>query len=105
MATHCAAALEARPARPSRADDDWSMELREGCGCKLCDELGAFLRGRTRTRFEWPLAKDRRRHVHGRIDSAELPLTHQTRRVGRPYTLILTKTRASYGGTSPVAVS
>lgn len=30
--------------------------------------------------------------MHQRIDAAELPVKHETRRVGRPYTLILTKT-------------
>jgi hypothetical protein len=42
--------------------------------------------------LEWPLANEGRRHVHSRIDSAELPVRHQTRRQGRPYTLVLTKT-------------
>ncbi|HWE88225.1 MAG TPA: hypothetical protein VG317_02025, partial [Pseudonocardiaceae bacterium] len=30
------------------------------------------------------------------IDSAELPVRHQTRRQGRPYTLVLTKTDALF---------
>jgi hypothetical protein len=42
--------------------------------------------------LEWPLRTDGRAHVHSRIDSAELPVTHVTRRTGRPYTLVLTKT-------------
>ncbi len=42
--------------------------------------------------FEWPLAQDRRAHVHRRIETAELPVTHETRRRGRPYTLVLAKT-------------
>jgi hypothetical protein len=92
VATHSAAALDARLARPERGNDDWSIELREGCDCELCDRLRAFLKAPTHTRLEWPLAKERRRHVHGRIDSAELPVHHQTRRAGRPYTLVLTKT-------------
>jgi hypothetical protein len=33
-----------------------------------------------------------RRHVHTQIDSAELPVRQKTRRRGRPYTLVLTKT-------------
>ena len=38
--------------------------------------------------------------MHSQIDSAGLPVRHQTRRQGRPYTLVLTKsdelfTRAS----------
>jgi hypothetical protein len=43
-----------------------------------------------------PLAKERRRHVHSRIDAAELPVRHETRRKGRPYTLVLTKDRALF---------
>jgi len=31
-------------------------------------------------------------HVHSQIDSAALPVRHETRRQGRPYTLELTKT-------------
>lgn len=30
--------------------------------------------------------------MHSGIDMAELPVDHQTRRQGRPYTLVLTKT-------------
>jgi hypothetical protein len=30
--------------------------------------------------------------VHARIDAAELPVRHQTKRVGSPYTLVPTKT-------------
>jgi len=96
VANHSVAALDARLARPSRGDGDWSIELPEGCGCALCDHLRGFLQDPTRTRLEWPLAKDRRAHVHGRIDTAELPVHHQTRRVGRPYTLVLTKTTALF---------
>jgi len=46
--------------------------------------------------FDWPLATERRRHVHARIDNAELPVRHETRRSGRPYTLVLTKTEALF---------
>ena len=49
-----------------------------------------------RRTFEWPLAEQRRRHVHGRIDQGELPVHHQTRRSGRPYTLVLSKTDALF---------
>jgi hypothetical protein len=96
VATHCSAALEARLARPARASHDWSIELPRGCTCELCDDLRAFLEDPTQTTLEWPLAKDRRAHVHRRIDTAELTVRHQTRRVGRPYTLELTKTDALF---------
>jgi hypothetical protein len=45
-----------------------------------------------RRTFEWPLAQKGRSYVHSRIDQAELPVSHQTRRQGRPFTLVLTKT-------------
>jgi hypothetical protein len=96
VATHCCAVLKARLAHPPRAGDDWSIELQEGCGCELCADLRAFLRDPTRTGLDWPLAKDRRAHVHGQIDAAELPVDHRTRRVGRPYTLVLIKTEALF---------
>ena len=91
VARDCAERLGSIIARPLRHADDWSIEW-TGCGCDLCDTLGTFLGSRSRRIFEWPLAKDGRRHVHTQIDSAELPVRHQTRRQGRPYTLVLTKT-------------
>ena len=78
-------------ARPPRDEDDWSIAW-TGCGCNLCETLGPFLGSRSRLVFEWPLAKDGRRHVHTQVDTAGLPVRHQTRRQGRPYTLVLTKT-------------
>ncbi|MGA2929497.1 MAG: 2OG-Fe(II) oxygenase, partial [Solirubrobacteraceae bacterium] len=96
VATHCSAVLAARLARPVRAGDDWSIELASECTCELCSQLDAFLANPTETRLQWPLAKERRRHVHSRIDAAEFPVRHQTRRVGRPFTLVLTKTDALF---------
>jgi hypothetical protein len=65
----------------------------DACGCELCGVLGAFLGSRSPLVLEWPLAKEGRRLVHTRIGSAELPVRHQTKRQGRPYTLVLTKTQ------------
>jgi hypothetical protein len=96
IARHCATRLQARLAQPARAADDWSIELPEGCRCELCQSLGEFLGDPARRTFEWPLAEQRRRHVHSRIDQAELPVHHQTRRSGRPYTLVLNKTEALF---------
>jgi len=96
VATHCRAILAGCLAHPERAGDDWSIDLPEGCECELCAALRAFLAAPSRRTYEWPLAKERRRHVHHRIDTAELPVRHQTRRVGRPFTLILTKTDALF---------
>jgi hypothetical protein len=91
VARDCAERLGTIIARPLRDEDDWSIEW-TGCGCGFCDTLGTFLGSRSRRIFAWPLATDGRRHVHTQIDSAGLPVRHQTRRQGRPYTLVLTKT-------------
>lgn len=91
IARDCARRLATILARPRREDDDWSI-VWTGCRCELCDTLGTFLGSRTQRTFEWRLAKDGRQHVHTQIDSADLPVRHQTRRQGRPYTLVLTKT-------------
>jgi hypothetical protein len=97
LAADCAARLRTRLARPQRASGDWSVELPAGnCTCELCDSLRVFLEDKSRRTFQWPLAKERRRHVHSRIDAAELPVTHVTRRQGRPYTLVLNKTDALF---------
>ncbi len=97
LAADCAARLRVRLARRQRSPGDWSIELLAGgCTCELCDSLRAFLSDKSRRTFEWPLAKERRRHVHSRIDAAELPVSHLTRRQGRPYTLVLSKTDALF---------
>jgi hypothetical protein len=97
LAADCAARLRVRLARPRRAPSDWSIELPAGgCACELCDTLRAFLSDESRRTFEWPLAKQRRQHIHSRIDTAELPVSHLTRRQGRPYTLVLSKTDALF---------
>ncbi|MFD2468035.1 2OG-Fe(II) oxygenase [Amycolatopsis silviterrae] len=91
VARDCGQRLAEILARPQREDGDWSIAW-TGCRCELCDALRTFLGSRTQRTLEWPLAKDGRRHVHTQIESADLPVRHQTRRQGRPYTLVLTKT-------------
>ena len=63
-----------------------------------------FAEDKSRRTFEWPLAQQGRRHVHSRIDAAELPVTHQTRRQGRPYTLVLNKTEALFAREQEVRI-
>lgn len=96
LAEHCSTLLAARLARPRRVTDDWSMPAPSGCECELCATLSDFLADPALRSLSWPLAKDRRQHVHSAIDSAELPVTHQTLRRGSPYTLVLTKTTALF---------
>jgi len=89
-------ALSARLARPARDDDDWSIHTPIRCTCELCKTLTDFLRSPRNKRLDWPLAEQRRAHVHGAIDAHGLPVRHVTRRQGRPFTLVLEKTRALF---------
>lgn len=93
IARHCARTLQEQLARPKRADDDWSItDFDPGDCCDDCLHLATFLTDPSQQQLTWPLAKPRRRHIHHRIDEAELPVTHQTKRQGSPHKLILTKT-------------
>lgn len=99
LAADCSARLRGRLDRPRRDASDWSIILPAGgCACELCGTLRDFLAAADQRTLQWPLAEQGRRHVHSRIDGAELPVTHETRREGRPYTLVLTKTSALHAG-------
>ena len=92
----CLKELQSRLDEPPRDEDDWSIPRPVRCGCELCQELSPFLADPKRTLFEWPIAKQKRRHIHGIIEGHAFPVTHQTRRTGSPYTLVLQKTRALF---------
>jgi hypothetical protein len=93
---HCTQTLTIRLAMPVREKDDWSISAPSRCRCRLCGMLAKFLGPREQVRFEWPLAKDGRAHIHQVIDAHDLPVTHVTRRTGRPFTLVLVKTDALF---------
>jgi len=93
---HCTQVVTARLNRPARAGNDWSIQARVRCACPLCETLTQYLRAPDKVRFEWPLVKDQRLHIHRAIDSFDLPVTHATRRKGRPFTLVLEKTPALF---------
>jgi hypothetical protein len=92
----CLDLIETRLDQPVRRQDDWSIALSPGCDCELCTTLSEFLSDPDAQRLEWPIAKQKRRHVHGTIDAHELPVRHQTRRSGSPCTLVLEKTKALF---------
>lgn len=99
LAADCAARLVGQLDRPLREPGDWSVTLPPGgCTCDLCATLLDFLAAPDRRTLEWPLAKQRRQHVHARIDTAEIPVTHVTKRQGSPYILVLRKTDDLFTG-------
>ena len=93
---HCSQDLTTRLNAPARQNDDWSIWTSVRCPCKLCTTLIRYLRAQDKVRLEWPLAKSARAHIHGIVDSHDLPVTHITRRTGRPFTLIVEKTAAVF---------
>ncbi len=93
---HVVDSLKQTASAPPRSDSDWSITVPLSCRCALCAELSAFLSDSQRTRFSWPLAKDRRQHIHQILDGHHLPVTHETTRRGSPSTLVLTKQPALF---------
>jgi hypothetical protein len=88
---HVGASLRVSLATPPRAPSDWSIEADLGCRCELCRELTAFLRDPVARDRRWPLAKERRRHVHSMIEMFDLPVARDTIRQGSPFVLVLEK--------------
>ncbi len=82
--------LESSAERAKRSSDDWTIEVPSDCRCPDCTALHAFLRS-PETTIELPLNKERRKHLHRKIDAAGLPVQHTTRRTGRPFVLVLRK--------------
>ncbi len=88
--------LETRGSHPPQEPTDWRRESTTGCGCADCKELSQFLGNPSMKTLRIPLAKERRQHLHQVIDGKRLDTTHTTERVGRPFTLVCTKTQATY---------
>jgi hypothetical protein len=88
--------LESRASHPPQKPNDWRRESTTGCTCADCKELNRFFKDPNAKTLRLPLSKERRQHLHQVIDGKMLDATHTTERVGRPYTLVLTKTQASY---------
>jgi len=88
--------LESRAAHPPREPVDWRRASATGCHCADCKELSRFLQDPNTNTLRLPLAENRRQHLHQIINGKKLDTTHVTERRGRPYTLVCTKTKASY---------
>ena len=83
---------KAKPSEPT----NWKRESKLDCGCADCLKLSAFLADPTQPEARFPMAKQRRQHLHGVIDRHRCDCTHDTLRVGSPQVLVCKKTTASY---------
>ncbi|MDD8047635.1 MAG: 2OG-Fe(II) oxygenase [Verrucomicrobiota bacterium] len=88
--------LIGRSANPPKPPTDWKLPVKKGCQCEDCIELMQFAVDPNLQQKRFPLNKDRRMHLHHRIEWDQMDMTHETERSGRPYTLVCTKTRRSF---------
>ncbi|KAM0324713.1 hypothetical protein ACHAPQ_008270 [Fusarium lateritium] len=79
--------LGPEPAKPA----NWSVPGLS-CGCGDCQRVTAFLAHPTQMSGKFPMNKDRRHHIHNRLDGDHVGCTHQSERNTNPHTLVITKT-------------
>lgn len=96
----CRQLLHNRTAKLPEKPADYRRANELSCTCADCRALSQFLTNPKQREIRMPLNKERRRHLHYAIDSNQCDLTHETQRSGRPYTLVCTKTTASYARVS-----
>jgi len=75
-----------------RKEGDWSIQDEIPHDCSDCQYLKNFLLSAATQKMVWPLAKDRRAHIHQIIDEMDISVTHETVRQGSPHKLVLIKT-------------
>jgi predicted 2-oxoglutarate/Fe(II)-dependent dioxygenase YbiX len=92
----CATHLRARIAEPLAPPADWRRDATLPCGCPRCTDLARFLADPARETWVFKAAEADRRHVEGTIQAAKSDVRPTTDRRGRPYSLVCTKTQASY---------
>lgn len=92
----CRQDLERRTAKPPVEPQNYRRPSQVPCNCADCRQLSQFLADTQQREARFPLRKERRRHLHGIIDDNKCDLTHVTERRGRPYTLVCTKTNATF---------
>ncbi len=92
----CRRELERRTAQAPQKPADYRRAAKLSCTCRDCRALSEFLADPDRREVRFPLAKERRRHLHNVIDRDGCDCTHVTEHRGSPHTLVCTKTTASY---------
>lgn len=88
--------LEARAAAPPQPPADERRAADIPCKCQDCAALRRFLEDPQTKTLRLAAATARRAHLHQTVDQHKLDTTHVTQRIGRPYTLVFTKTAARY---------
>ena len=92
----CRAHLGARAAEPLAPPSDLRRDSTLPCRYLRCTELARFLDDPGRATWVLKVAEADRSHVEGTIRTAGSDVDTATDRRGRPYSLVCTKTQASY---------
>ena len=92
----CRQELEARTASPPEKPTDYQRAHELSCNCKDCHELSRFLAHPERQKARFSMRQGRRTHLEHTIQKDNCDLKHVTEQRGRPYTLVCTKTTASF---------
>ena len=93
---HAAAFLLSRSGDPPQPPADWAIADRLSCGCEYCARLRRFCADPDARVHRIPVRAELRAHLRGQIEHAGIDLRCETERRGRPYTLVCTKTRATF---------
>ena len=93
---HCAASLLSRSVHSPAPPADWSQRMKIACNCADCRELQAFSAHPAERVHHFRVNKDRRQHLHRKIEDHGLDMTHVTDRKGSPQTLVCEKTRRRF---------
>lgn len=94
---HGAGFLLSRSGTPPAPPADWKLPTANlRCRCRHCADLRGFCAHPERTQYRVRAVQQTRGHLTDRIDGSGLDLGHQTEKRGRPYTLVVSKTRASH---------
>ena len=82
---------------PPEPPTDWVIPVKtRPCTCEHCTRLWAFCADPVAEVHEFAVRGDLRQHLRESITAAEVDIEYNTRREGRPYKLVCTKTRATW---------
>jgi hypothetical protein len=88
--------LETATARQPEPPVDWARSADVDCGCVWCAQLKDFLADAAANVERIKAREETRRHLINKICRHECDVNHSLERKGTPYTLVLTKTTASF---------
>ncbi len=93
---HCICEIEKSTSKTLKKPSNWAQKVKSDCNCADCSELNTFLQNPNEQVHRFKAGKNRRQHLHQKIDSYVSDMTHVTERKGSPFTLVCTKTMNSH---------